>query len=81
MNEERGETRPNALLRLLRLLGLQKEEMAMELIDRIEAAARVATDEGRPVAERVEAADEVLLWAGPELARAAIARALKVGRD
>lgn len=52
----------------------------MELIDRIEECAGVARDRSRPGAERVEAADEVLLLAGPERCLAAIARALKVGR-
>lgn len=53
----------------------------MDLIDRIEASARVARDRSRDGAERVSAADEVLLWAGPEKVRVAIARALRVGGD
>lgn len=50
------------------------------MIDRIEECAEVARDRSRPDAERVEAADEVLLWAGPEACRAAIVRVL-LGRD
>lgn len=50
------------------------------MIDRIEECAGVARDQSRTDAERVEAADEVLLWAGRDLARAAVRRAL-LGRN
>jgi hypothetical protein len=49
-----------------------------ELIDRIEAAARLAVDETARITDRLEAIDEVLMWAGRAHVRRALARHIRI---
>lgn len=45
-------------------------------IQRIEWLRALAMDESQPVGDRLEAADEVLMYAGPDMTRAAARRSL-----
>lgn len=46
--------------------------MTEPMLQRIEALKRVVLDESLPAVERVAAADEVMMWAGPILTRASL---------